>query len=99
MVIVKESKIHGKGAFAETDIKRGTILTCDVLEIEKSEKIKKYIFSFIGNRVCIHIGFASFLNSSKNPNLKHLKIDIATKISYFKTIKELKKGEELTLKY
>ena len=99
MVIIKSSSIHGKGAFALQDIKEGEILECDILEVPKGGIINDYIFPFIGDRVCIHIGFASFLNSDNDPNMQHIKIDTIKKISYFKTLKNIQKNEELTLKY
>ncbi len=99
MVIIKPSLIHGKGVFATQNIKKDEILECDVLEVPKGDIINDYVFPFVGNRVCIHIGFASFLNSSNNPNIKHIKIDTIKKISYFKTLKDIQPNEEITLKY
>ena len=99
MVIVKESSIHGKGAFALKDFVKDEILECDVLEITKSPLVENYIFPFIGSRVCIHVGWASFLNSSERPNLRHLRIDTEKNVSYFRIIKDISTGEELTLRY
>jgi len=99
MVIIKPSPIHGKGVFTTQNIKKDTILKCDVLEIPKGNIINDYAFPFIGDRICIHIGFASFLNSSNNPNIEHIKIDTIKKISYFKILKNLQPNEEITLKY
>jgi hypothetical protein len=98
-MVIRKSSIHGKGAFATENIERGKILECDVLEIDRSNLVNDYIFPFIGSRVCIHIGWASFLNSSKSPNLKHLRIDTSEKISYFKAIADINIGDELTLSY
>ena len=99
MVIIKQSNIHGKGVFATEKITKGTILQCDVLEVDKGSIVKDYIYPYIGSRVCMHIGFASFLNSSKNPNIKHLKIDVGSNISYFEIISDINIGEELFLNY
>ena len=99
MAIIKNSPIHGKGAFATELITKGTILECDVLEIPENELIRDYIFPFIGNRTCLHIGFGSFLNSSDTPNIKHLRIDYALCISYFEALVDIENGEELTLNY
>lgn len=99
MVIIKPSTIHGKGVFSLDIIKKDTILVCDVLEVSRTNVVKDYIFPFIGNRVCIHIGFGSFLNSSKTPNIKHLSIDPVLKISKFTILKDIELNEELTLRY
>lgn len=99
MVVVKESSIHGKGAFALKDFMKDEILECDVLEITKSPLVENYIFPFIGSRVCIHVGWASFLNSSERPNLRHLRIDTNRKISYFEVIENIITGDEITLRY
>lgn len=99
MVIIKSSPIHGKGVFSQQVIEKGKILECDILEVPKGNIINDYVFPFIGDRVCLHIGFASFLNSSNDPNLEHIKIDTIKKISYFKTLKNIQPNEEITLKY
>jgi hypothetical protein len=99
MFIIRESNIHGKGAFALKDFLKEQVLECDVLEITKSTIVEDYIFPFIGSRVCIHVGWASFLNSSDTPNLRHLKIDTNKKISYFLVLENISIGEELTMKY
>lgn len=99
MVIIKKSPIHGKGSFATKQIKKGTILECDVLEIPENELIRDYIFPLIGNRTCLHIGFGSFLNSSDMPNIKHLRIDYNLHMSYFEALVDIENDEELTLNY
>ena len=99
MVIIKKSKIHVKGSFATKQIKKGTILECDVLEILENELIRDYIFPLIGNRTCLHIGFGSFLNSSDTPNVKHIRIDYNLHMSYFEVISDIEIDEELTLNY
>lgn len=98
-MVIKKSNIHGKGVFSTEFIKKDTILTCDVLPISGIEPLLDYAFPFIGTSLCIHIGFASFLNSSKNPNVKHLRIDTENLISYFKVLEDTKEDTELTLHY
>lgn len=99
MVVIRKSSIHGKGAFAQKNFSKDEILECDILEITKSSLVENYIFPYIGSRVCIHVGWASFLNSSRDPNLEHLKIDTEKNISYFKVLKNIFSGDELTLRY
>jgi SET domain-containing protein len=99
VVIIKKSNIHGKGVFAENLIPKGTILTCDILEVTPHKLINEYVFNYRPDIKYIHIGFGSFLNSSKNPNLKHIKVDINTKVSYFEVLNDINKDEELFLDY
>lgn len=99
MVVIKKSDIHGKGVFAENFIPKGTILTCDILEIIPHKLINNYVFFLKSDIKYIHIGFASFLNSSKNFNIKHLNVDIDSKISRFEVVVDVKGGEELFLNY
>ena len=100
MVIIKKSELHGKGVFANDFISKHTIIKCDVIEISNTDKLLfDYVYPFIGNRSCLHIGWASFLNSGKSPNIKHIKIDTEEKISYFEVLSDVNKGEELLLNY
>jgi hypothetical protein len=79
-IVVKDSKVHGKGIFAKEDIKKNTeYLYC----------IIKY-GSFYGGEPLI------YLNHSFDPNIKNTRI--GSKI-YGKTIKDIKKGDELTSNY
>jgi hypothetical protein len=99
VVVIKKSDIHGKGVFAENFIPKGIILTCDILEVIPHKLINEYVFYYKPDIKYIHIGFGSFLNSSKNFNIKHLKVDIESKISYFEVISDINVGEELFLGY
>jgi SET domain-containing protein len=99
MVIIKNSSIHGKGVFSAQFIPSGTLLECDVLEVCGVELLDKYVFPYIGTRNCLHIGFGSFLNSGKTPNIKHLRIDTEKNISYFEILNDVESGDELLLNY
>jgi hypothetical protein len=99
MVIIKESPVHGKGVFSTCFLKTGTILPCDVLEVSKDLKIMKYVLCNVDIKYYIHIGFASFFNSSEQPNVKHLSVDFDKGISYFEIITDVQEGEEIFLKY
>jgi SET domain-containing protein len=98
--IVKKSPIHGKGVFATQYLAKGTILSCDVLPLSTGDPlISKYLFFYRGDSTCIHLGFASFLNSSEDPNLRHFKMDPEENLSYFEVIRDVLPDEELTLLY
>lgn len=96
-VSIRNSKIHGKGLFAEREFKKGeTILKWDV-----SHKIsKKEADKFKDNE---HLAYFNgiyflaqepehFVNHSCNPNTKAVEFsDVA--------LRDIKKGEELTTDY
>ena len=97
-VIVKKSKIEGKGIFAARDFKKGEIvlrwhgkqLTSG--EVKKlPERDKKYV-SYSGRKYFFQQSPERFVNHSCDPNTKVGDLcDIATK--------DIKKGEEITSDY
>jgi len=59
----------------------------------------EYVLCSVDTKYYIHIGFASFINSSEQPNVKHLNVDFDKNISYFEIISDVQEGEEIFLKY
>lgn len=111
---IKPSKIEGVGVFAIRDIPKGKDPFCMVAKhawrkIKTSElngldeEIKKMVsdffsvdkkeFFYIPECGLNGIDVSFFLNTSKNPN-----IETKNGIN-FKTVKKIKKGEELTVSY
>jgi SET domain-containing protein len=98
-VIVKKSKIEGRGVFANRDFKKGEvifewgniILTKEEVK-NLSENKKKRVFLFQG-KPHLQQPPARFLNHSCSPNTKVVNgsSDVA--------IKDIKKGEEITSDY
>ena len=98
-VIVKESKIEGRGVFAARDFKKGEVVLdwsdSPVLTPEQAEKFpekdKKY-FYYDGDRRVLVTPPARFVNHSCNPN---------TFVRDFSGIakRDIKKGEEITEDY
>ncbi len=104
MIEVKKSNVHGRGVFATENIPRGTELSCDVILIEKcleKNHIDINIYSFPWNKThySICMGFASFFNHSRTPNIKNKRIDKEHLKDYFITIKDINIGEELFIDY
>ena len=83
-VTIKESKIQGLGLFATQDIQSDT--TLGLSHIHKPGFENDYIRTPLGG----------FINHSENPNCKTIKTD---EYLYIKSIKNIRDGEELTLKY
>lgn len=96
---IKSSPVHGKGVFSTTRIKAGTELTCDVIKIDPNYLYRyHYPYGDKKDDFVICIGFGSFLNHSRNPNIKFVTITDDF-VAHFTTIRDIKKGEELMLKY
>ncbi len=98
-VIVKESKIEGKGVFANRNFKKGEIVvqwaTTKILTKEEWENLsmneRKYTVPYQG-KYLLQREPACFVNHSCNPNTKVMdSADVA--------IRDITKGEEITSDY
>jgi SET domain-containing protein len=106
------SKGKGKGAFAKKDIKKDTIIdVANVILIPNKEykKIKEtvlYDYCYIWQdprhkpefENAITLSISQFINHSYEPNVKYL-YDYEIKAIEFSAIRDIKKGEELTVNY
>lgn len=100
-VIVKDSKIHGKGVFAARDFKKGEMVidwsACSVQltkeQVDKLPKSKKRYVSFLKGRQYVLFTFpGKCVNHSCDSNTKAQNgKDIA--------VRNIKKGEEITADY
>lgn len=102
-VIVKETGKYGKGLFAKENIKKGEIIASfdgDIYEAEKasdlpseSPNVRDYAIQFEEHKWRYSNGFAIIINHSCEPNcgIKN-NFDIVA-------IRDIQKGEELTLDY
>ena len=98
-VIIRNSKIEGKGVFAGTDFKKGDVImkwdesvTLNKNEAKKIPKrYRKYLVLF-KSRYILAQSPEKYLNHSCEPNTKEGRLcDVASK--------GIKKGEELTTDY
>ena len=85
-LLIGKSKIHGHGLIAKEDIPEGTDL--GISHYRKSDDV-------------IRTPLGGFINHSEEPNMKRTQIRIKPYWDKWNvsTIKDIKKGEELTLKY
>ena len=88
---IKKSNIQGLGLFAVKTIAKNTDLGMS---------------HFLYGDVLIRTPLGGFVNHSSTPNCKKINLEDIPRISPFlqqeshlKTLREIKKGEELTLKY
>ncbi len=105
---IKNSPKRGRGVFTKTNIKKGQVLeTSPVLVLTEKERktIEKtslfhYVFEW-GNdkkKACVALGYVSMYNHSYDANCEY-EMEFGKKIMTIKTIKDIKKGEELFLNY
>ena len=96
-IVVQNSKIQGKGAFANRDFKEGEIvLKWNTLKLKKEDVIKypkKYVI-VIDDEYFLVQPPQRYVNHSCSPNAK---TDIDNRCD--RAIRNIKKGEEITVKY
>jgi len=88
-VVVKESPVHGYGLFATINIPYGTDLGVSHI----------FAVGFKNNYIRTPLG--GFINHSDTPNCYKVKSHDDSSLTYYllQTIKDIKKGEELTVTY
>lgn len=106
------SKEKGRGAFARKSIKKGTLVdVAHVVLIPNKDyrKIKRtYLYNYCyiwedpkykpAFKNAITLSVSQFINHSYTPNLKYL-YDYDNRAIEFSAIKDIQKGEELTVNY
>jgi uncharacterized protein len=97
-VIIKDSKIHGKGVFADRNFTKGEIVVRHKLKELSSEEYNKLpskekcFVGIDGKKYLFFLPPARYVNHSCNPNTKVKgKADVA--------IRNIRKGEEITNYY
>jgi len=99
-IIVKKSKIHGRGVFANKDFKKNEIvIKWDISHlISRNEfenlksKDKRYVSYFKNGKYILHKAPEKYVNHSCNANTK-------TKNNADVALRNIKKGEEITANY
>lgn len=97
-IIIKNSKIHSKGIFANRDFKKGetilkhTFKTLNKKEFDRLPKEEKHFVGINNRKYLLFLPLSRYVNHSCDPNTKiNNDSDIA--------IKDIKKGEEITTYY
>jgi hypothetical protein len=99
---IRKSPLHGYGVFAKDDITKGELLEeCYYLEVEWGGDVDRYYYELtIDKKKVISLGFGSMYNS--NPDNKEnasMDLDLVNDILIFKSLKDIKKDEEILLYY
>jgi len=97
-IVIKKSKISGKGVFAAKDFKKGEVVlhwhpkVLKKSELEKLSNKEQHYIEYSGKKIFLMQAPERFVNHSCDPNTKPKNnCDLA--------IRDIKKGEEITSKY
>lgn len=104
-ICIKDTEKMGRGVFATEDIKKGVTLEVAPIIVLKHEDfidtkwnlLFEYYF-WLDHEVVLALGYGSLYNHSIDPNAEY-KIDTEKKSITFKSLKEIKKGEEIYFNY
>ena len=106
-IIVKNTPKKGRGVFALKDFKEGEIVeSCPVINITPKERkaLEKTIFNYYiypwrsTRSGSLALGYGSIYNHSFSPNTDW-KQNFKTNSMVYRAIKQIKKGEEITVNY
>ena len=108
ILIIAPSKKRGRGVFATEDIKKGTVIEISpviVLTAAERNIIEKtimfdYIFEWGKNkkRACVALGYVSLYNHEYASNCDY-DMDYKNRTMTITTVKDIKKGDELSVNY
>ncbi len=107
-LIIAVSPKGGKGVFTTRSIKKGTIievapvivLSVKDRKIADTTKLYNYVFEWGKSKrqACVGLGYISMYNHSFEPNCEYEQ-DYETELMMVKTLRDIKKGEELFFSY
>ena len=107
-LIIESSPKRGRGVFTTKNISKGTVIEISpviVLTEKERKTIEKtllfhYVFEW-GNdkkKACVALGYVSMYNHSYDANCEY-EMEFGKKLMTIKTVKTIKKGEELFINY
>ncbi len=109
LLVIAPSEMRGRGVFAAEKIKANTIIEISpvlVLSAKDRKQVEKtrlfdYIFEWGDpkkKQVCIAMGYLSLYNHAYNANCDY-EMDYEAELMTIKTIRTIKRGEELFINY
>ena len=109
ILVVAPSDKRGRGVFASEKIPANTVIEISpvlVLSAKDRKHVEKtllfdYIFEWgkaKGKKACIALGYLSLYNHAYNANCDY-EMDFETNLMTIKTVRAIKKGEELFINY
>jgi SET domain-containing protein len=108
ILTIAPSPKRGRGVFATDDIKKGTVLeispvivlTATERKIVEKTKLFDYLFEWGKNKkmACVALGYVSIYNHEYESNCEY-EMNFEERTMTIKTVKAIKKGEELSVNY
>lgn len=95
---IRKSGVHGKGVFASNFISKGTNYYSDVVEVD-SNVLYRYQYPWGKDKWVICLGFGSFINHSRQPNIEFVSIVDETMKAKFVITADINPGEEILMFY
>lgn len=111
MVVVKQSKKHGRGVFARCDFRKGDVIevapliVCPNSDLSwlsyNSNNLSRYIYQWGEYAFAVACGAASFLNHSYRPNARYKLTDDKKHgpLITIKAYRKIKAGDEILINY
>ena len=99
---ISKSDIHGYGVFATEDIQTAEVIIqhpCVPVQSRRPipPEIATYLFG-TSSGIAAVFGNASYINSSKTPNVRH-ELDFESNVITVTAIQDIAENEEITLNY
>ena len=105
---IQSTHKRGRGVFASANIKKDTVIEISpvIVLTEKERKIveKTILFDYIfewgvdKKKACVAMGYVSMYNHNYDANCEY-EMDFKKKLMTIKTVRPIKKGEELFVNY
>lgn len=98
-LIVKKSRLHGYGVFAEKNIKKGEkIEECYMIISKGGDKTLEDFYFDVKGKYGILTGFGIIYNHADEPNADYT-LNIKNKLVTIKAQRNIRKGEEIFVSY
>jgi SET domain-containing protein len=106
LIEIKWAGKKGRGVFARTEIKKGTVIervpvvafpVAEIYGSPRQSKLAQYAFNWKGDTVAIALGYGSLYNHSIRPNAEFYSEGRLAQI--FLAIRDIAAGEEITVYY
>lgn len=98
-IVVKKSKTHGYGVFADKKIKKGEMIEqCYMIITRGGDQVLEDYYFAAKRKYAIFLGFGCIYNHADEPNADY-NLNLNKRVATFKAKRDIKKGEEILISY